>query len=317
MIQFHISQMQYLPETEKQNGILPLTIYPKSLKPPQKRNKHGLTLSLDSTASKQSSHQKSLPVLKDTNKENRFVPDNAASSVANVNGHPHKPSLPNTFGDFEFLGTLGNGNSGVVYKAIHTRTGTVTAIKSIALDLSGDEQDRIKSELAILSRCNGSPHIVSFYGSYFDDNRIFLCMEFMDGGSLDKFSYVPEYVLQRICHCVVQGLKYMWSLKIMHRDVKPSNMLVNTLGTVKLCDFGVSTQLVNSIARTYVGTNAYMAPERVVGSNYSIFSDIWSLGLSVCEMATGKFPYPQLTEKMAGQILQMNFGKVYRTFESV
>ena len=87
----------------------------------------------------------------------------------------------------------------------------------------------------------------------------------------------------------------------MHRDVKPSNILVNTEGYIKLCDFGVSTQLVDSIARTYVGTNAYMAPERVIGRDYTIYSDVWSFGLSLCELATGQFPYPQLACKIAGR----------------
>ncbi|KAK3752325.1 hypothetical protein QZH41_010345 [Actinostola sp. cb2023] len=90
---------------------------------------------------------------------------------------------------------------------------------------------------------------------------------------------------------VVKGLAYLWEQKIMHRDVKPSNILVNTRGQVKLCDFGVSRQLVNSIATTYVGTNAYMAPERVLGDEYSIHSEVWSLGISLFEMAIGRFPY--------------------------
>ena len=64
---------------------------------------------------------------------------------------------------------------------------------------------------------------------------------------------------------------------------------------MKLCDFGVSIQLVNSIAKTYVGTNAYMAPERILGDEYGIHSDVWSLGLSLVEMATGVFPYPATT----------------------
>lgn len=78
----------------------------------------------------------------------------------------------------------------------------------------------------------------------------------------------------------------------MHRDVKPSNILVSTRGQVKLCDFGVSRQLVNSIATTYVGTHAYMAPERILGDEYSIRSELWSLGVSLLEMALGRFPYP-------------------------
>ncbi|XP_059367661.1 dual specificity mitogen-activated protein kinase kinase 5-like isoform X1 [Carassius carassius] len=114
------------------------------------------------------------------------------------------------------------------------------------------------SELEILYKCD-SPYIIKFYSAFFVENRISICTEFMDGGSLDVYWRIPEHVLGRIAVAVVKGLTYLWSLKILHRDVKPSNMLVNTQGQIKLFDFGVSTQLVNSIAKTYVGTNVYMA----------------------------------------------------------
>lgn len=126
----------------------------------------------------------------------------------------------------------------------------------------------------------------------------------MDGGSLDVYRKMPEHVLGRIAVAVVKGLTYLWSLKILHRDVKPSNMLVNTRGQVKLCDFGVSTQLVNSIAKTYVGTNAYMAPERISGEQYGIHSDVWSLGISFMELALGRFPYPQI-QKNQGSLMPL------------
>ncbi|XP_060031644.1 dual specificity mitogen-activated protein kinase kinase 5 isoform X6 [Erinaceus europaeus] len=125
-----------------------------------------------------------------------------------------------------------------------------------------------------------------------------------EGGSLDVYRKIPEPVLGRIAGAVVKGLTYLWSLKILHRDVKPSNMLVNTRGQVKLCDFGVSTQLVNSIAKTYVGTNAYMAPERISGEQYGIHSDVWSLGISFMELALGSFPYPQI-QKNQGSLMPL------------
>ena len=77
----------------------------------------------------------------------------------------------------------------------------------------------------------------------------------------------------------------------MHRDIKPSNILVNSRGSIKLCDFGVSGELINSIADTFVGTSTYMAPERIQGEKYTVKSDVWSFGLSVMEMAIGKFPF--------------------------
>ena len=77
----------------------------------------------------------------------------------------------------------------------------------------------------------------------------------------------------------------------MHRDIKPSNVLVNSNGEIKLCDFGVSGELVNSVADTFVGTSTYMAPERIQGGKYSVRSDVWSLALTLMELAIGKFPY--------------------------
>lgn len=77
----------------------------------------------------------------------------------------------------------------------------------------------------------------------------------------------------------------------MHRDIKPSNVLVNSRGSIKLCDFGVATETVNSIADTFVGTSTYMAPERIQGGAYSVRSDVWSAGLTVMELAVGRFPF--------------------------
>ena len=77
----------------------------------------------------------------------------------------------------------------------------------------------------------------------------------------------------------------------MHRDIKPSNILLNSRGNIKLCDFGVATETVNSIADTFVGTSTYMAPERIQGGAYTVRSDVWSVGLTVMELAVGKFPF--------------------------
>ncbi|KAJ3218174.1 Dual specificity mitogen-activated protein kinase kinase 1 [Dinochytrium kinnereticum] len=76
-------------------------------------------------------------------------------------------------------------------------------------------------------------------------------------------------------------------------DIKPSNILINTRGQVKIADFGVSKEVVNTKARTFTGTQGYLAPERIQsGQDYSVVSDIWSLGLSLIEISTGRFPYP-------------------------
>ncbi|XP_076984434.1 dual specificity mitogen-activated protein kinase kinase 5 isoform X6 [Tamandua tetradactyla] len=205
--------------------------------------------------------------------------------------------------DIRYRDTLGHGNGGTVYKAYHVPSGKILAVKVILLDITLELQKQIMSELEILYKCDSS-YIIGFYGAFFVENRISICTEFMDGGSLDVYREIPEHVLGRIAVAVVKGLTYLWSLKILHRDVKPSNMLVNTRGQVKLCDFGVSTQLVNSIAKTYVGTNAYMAPERISGEQYGIHSDVWSLGISFMELALGRFPYPQI-QKNQGSLMPL------------
>lgn len=99
-------------------------------------------------------------------------------------------------------------------------------------------------------------------------------------------------VLGKIAEAVLGGLKYLYEAhRIMHRDIKPSNILLNSKGQIKLCDFGVSSELENSVADTFVGTGTYMAPERIQGSAYSVKSDVWSVGLSMMELAIGKFPF--------------------------
>ncbi|KAJ9612949.1 MAP kinase kinase Wis1 [Cladophialophora chaetospira] len=186
-------------------------------------------------------------------------------------------------------------------------TGLVMAMKEIRLELEDSKFAAIIMELDILHRCV-SPFIIDFYGAFFQEGSVYICIEYMDGGSIDKLygDGVPEGVLKKITLSTVMGLK---SLKddhnIIHRDVKPTNILVNTRGQVKICDFGVSGNLVASIAKTNIGCQSYMAPERISGGGvaqvgagggtYSVQSDIWSLGLTIIEMALGRYPYPPET----------------------
>lgn len=244
--------------------------------------------------------------------------------------------------EVDTLDELGKGNYGTVFKVRHSRpkmrrpgqglrgnmqrvptggadeshsipthgtTGVIMAMKEIRLELEDSKFAAIIMELDILHRCI-SPFIVSFYGAFFQEGSVYICMEYMDGGSIDKLygDGVPEGVLKKITLSTVMGLKNLKDEhNIIHRDVKPTNVLVNTKGQVKICDFGVSGNLVASIAKTNIGCQSYMAPERISGGGiaqagagpgggtYSVQSDIWSLGLTIIECALGRYPYPPET----------------------
>ncbi|CUM65006.1 uncharacterized protein PRCAT00002625001 [Priceomyces carsonii] len=207
--------------------------------------------------------------------------------------------------ELEFLDELGHGNYGTVLKVLHKPTGVLMAMKEVRLELDENKFTQILMELEILHKCD-SPYIVDFYGAFFVEGAVYMCMEYMDGGSLDKIydedhGLKDEPCLAYISECVIRGLKQLKDQhNIIHRDVKPTNILVNTNGKVKLCDFGVSGNLVASLARTNIGCQSYMAPERIKSLNpddstYSVQSDIWSLGLTILEVAAGHYPYPAET----------------------
>ncbi|KAL1870010.1 hypothetical protein VTK73DRAFT_2819 [Phialemonium thermophilum] len=186
-------------------------------------------------------------------------------------------------------------------------SGVIMAMKEIRLELDESKFGTILKELVILHECV-SPYIIDFYGAFFQEGAVYMCIEYMDGGSIDKLysGGIPEPVLRKITYATIMGLKTLKDdHNIIHRDVKPTNILVNTFGQVKICDFGVSGNLVASIAKTNIGCQSYMAPERISGGGmaagagggagggtYNVQSDIWSLGLTIIECAMGRYPYP-------------------------
>uniref|UniRef100_A0A8C7QZC1 Dual specificity mitogen-activated protein kinase kinase 2 n=1 Tax=Oncorhynchus mykiss TaxID=8022 RepID=A0A8C7QZC1_ONCMY len=198
--------------------------------------------------------------------------------------------------DFHRICELGAGNGGVVNKVCHKPSGLVMARKLIHLEIKPAIRNQIIRELQLLHECN-SPYIVSFYGAFYSDGEISICMEHMDGGSLDQVlkeaKRIPEEILGKVSIAVLRGLAYLREKhQIMHRDVKPSNILVNSRGEIKLCDFGVSGQLIDSMANSFVGTRSYISPERLQGTHYSVQSDVWSMGLSLVELSIGRYPIP-------------------------
>ncbi|GAA5948198.1 hypothetical protein JCM3765_001308 [Sporobolomyces pararoseus] len=204
-------------------------------------------------------------------------------------------------GALQDLGRLGEGASGEVRKVLHKPSGLVMAKKTITTSPNPKLHKQHLRELSFMRDCT-DPHIVQYYGAFLESNntQIGICMEFCEAGSLDslykkvksKGWRTGEKVLGKIAESILSGLVYLHDHKIIHRDIKPSNVLVTRDGQIKLCDFGVSGELVNSLAGTFVGTTFYLSPERIRGGQYSINSDVWSTALTVLEVALNRFPFP-------------------------
>ncbi|KAJ7740273.1 ste7-like protein [Mycena maculata] len=199
--------------------------------------------------------------------------------------------------DLKDLQELGQGNGGSVKKVEHIPTGKIMAKKIVLIDAKPAVRKQILRELQIMHDCH-SKYIISFWGAFLADPNICMCIEFMDKGSLDgiykKIGPIEIDVVGKVALAVLEGLTYLYDVhRIIHRDIKPSNILCNSQGEIKICDFGVSGELINSIADTFVGTSTYMSPERIQGAQYTVKSDVWSLGISLIELALGRFPFSE------------------------
>ncbi|KAL2043147.1 hypothetical protein N7G274_004207 [Stereocaulon virgatum] len=200
------------------------------------------------------------------------------------------------------IGSLGEGAGGAVTRCRLEGGKTEFALKIITTDPNPDVKKQIVRELAFNKDC-ASEYICQYYGAFMDDSSgtISIAMEYCEGGSLDSVyrevkklgGRTGEKVLGKVAEGVLNGLTYLHGRKIIHRDIKPSNILLTRSGQVRLCDFGVSGEFgTKGDANTFIGTSYYMAPERITGQSYTITSDVWSLGVTLLEVAQHRFPFP-------------------------
>jgi len=194
---------------------------------------------------------------------------------------------------FEILTQLGEGSYGSVWKAMDKRDRSIVAIKIITVE---NETSSLRKEVDILRKCNSS-YIVKYYGAYRKDNEVWIVMEYCGSGSCaDLMSICERTLTETEVACILretlQGLAYLHNLKLIHRDVKAGNILLNHKGQAKLADFGVSAQLAATISKrcTVIGTPYWMAPEVLRENQYDVSADIWSLGITTIEMLAGTPP---------------------------
>ena len=216
-----------------------------------------------------------------------------------------------TLESIEPLEELGQGTSAVVRLARHRPTGKALALKIINLREKA-KRDMLLNELKVLRRVQ-HPHLVNLFDCFQLDGYAYLALQYMDGGSAEQMlaAYqclarpaglaslgLPEDVLRAVTLQILMGLDHLHrAVNLIHRDLKPANILIDAAtGVVALSDFGIARQMGDSlVAQSFVGSAAYMAPERINGHAYGPPADIWSLGIILVECAVGTHPYRNST----------------------
>ncbi|XP_057799206.1 mitogen-activated protein kinase kinase 10 [Salvia miltiorrhiza] len=223
------------------------------------------------------------------------------------------------------LSVLGRGSGGTVYKVSHKQTGAIYALKVVRGDQDDDDDlEAGAREAEILRRVDSSEHVVRYVGVFNGGLKeveggvgggggLCLVMEYMDAGSLHDIlrrkKRLPEHIISGVVKSVLKGLQYLHGLGIVHGDVKPSNLLVNTRGQVKLADFGAAAAVRDGAkprtrpddrlevhGRACRGTCPYMSPERMDPEMWDgercdgYAGDVWSLGVVAMECYVGRFP---------------------------
>ncbi|MBI1741190.1 MAG: serine/threonine protein kinase, partial [Candidatus Koribacter versatilis] len=201
-------------------------------------------------------------------------------------------------GDYEILNELGAGGMGRVYRVRNVISDRIEAMKILLPDLAGRQElaARFLREIKLLASLD-HPNIAQLRTAFTDDNRLVMIMEYVEGTSMaarlqagpisvaDALNYIDQ---------VLNALSYAHQQNVIHRDIKPANMMLTPQGIVKVMDFGIArsdTDAALTLAGTSLGTINYMSPEQVKGERTDPRSDLYSVGICLYEMVTGKKPF--------------------------
>ena len=209
--------------------------------------------------------------------------------------------FPQMIGKYKILGIIAKGGMGIVYKAIHPSLKRYVIIKKLTARGKSGNAERFKKEAQILLDLQ-SPYIVHLFDYFTEAGYRYMVEELVDGLALDglikKQTSLPCPIAMLFMQDACFALKYAHSKDIVHRDIKPGNILISKRGEIKLADFGIASdneEKENNLTQTGValGTPAYMPPEQFEDSaNVDNRADIYALGIMLYEMVTGTKPYP-------------------------
>ncbi|CAK9865980.1 unnamed protein product [Sphagnum jensenii] len=208
---------------------------------------------------------------------------------------------------------IGSGAYGCVYMGLNLDSGELIAVKQVCISVNNITKERAQAHIQELEeevkllRNLSHPNIVCYLGTAREEEALNIFLEFVPGGSisslLGKFGSFTEPVIRMYTRQLLLGLEYLHSNRIMHRDIKGANILVDNKGCIKLADFGASKKVVElatvSEAKSMKGTPYWMAPEVICQTGHNWQADMWSVGCTVIEMATGKPPWSQQFQEVA------------------
>ncbi|CAN0856640.1 Mitogen-activated protein kinase kinase kinase NPK1 [Linum grandiflorum] len=208
---------------------------------------------------------------------------------------------------------IGSGAFGRVYMGMNLDSGELLAVKQVLIAANSASKEKtqahireLEEEVKLLKNLS-HPNIVRYLGTVREADSLNILLEFVPGGSisslLGKFGSFPESVIRMYTKQLLLGLEYLHKNGIMHRDIKGANILVDNKGCIKLADFGASKKVVELAtlngAKSMKGTPYWMAPEVILQTGHSFSADIWSVGCTIIEMATGKPPWSQQYQEVA------------------
>jgi serine/threonine protein kinase len=221
-------------------------------------------------------------------------------------------------GKYEVLRLLGSGTTSSVYLARDPATAREVAVKLFSIDQAGDPEQAtlirkfFLTEVLLAQRLR-HPNIVQIYDSAVDDNKAYIAMEYVHGSTLDKYcrpsSLLDFKLVAEILQTACVALDYAQQHGVIHRDIKPDNILLTENLEPKVSDFGSALNLENvKVSQVEgVGSPAYMSPEQIQGEKLSSHSDMFSLGMVLYKMLTGTLPFTASTHYgIVEQILRAN-----------